>query len=500
MTKYIAAADSGTTGAKATIFDLRGNPVATAYKEYGLIFPEPGWVDQDATMLRDVCFAVIKEAVTASNVDPKDIASVCLSTQRCTMVPVEADGTPLRDAISWQDNRTDPQCEEIKSKIGADAFYDTTGLPVANVWTLPKIMWLRDNEPELYAKAHRLVNVQALMNKALGAEDFYDDYSNVSLHGLLSLTELDWIDDFIETLEIDKGKLPTLVGSGEKVGEVSAAGAEATGLNVGTPIISGAGDQQCAAVGCNVLNEGDCEVTLGTAGVTICSLDAPNLDPDRKIPCLVHAASGKYTSEGLQNAAGASLKWLRNILQDMQDETEVDYEKLTELADSSEPGANGIVFLPYLAGAAAPLWDGNARGTFCGISLGSELKDMSRAVMEGISYETAMILDNFARRGIKIEKVRASGGGAKSAFWGQLQADIFGLPVERLKVDDATILGAAILGAAGAGVYGSVEEAASEMVTVAGEYSPDKDNHATYQAHIRKFKKVYIGLKQGGVF
>ncbi len=500
MTHYIAAADSGTTGAKAVIYDLAGEPMAAAYREYGLIFPKPGWVDQDANMLRDVCFEVIREAVTKSAIDPAEIVAVCLSTQRCTMVPVDEAGNALREAISWQDNRTDAQCEEIRAKIGGDEFYDRTGLPVANVWTLPKIMWLREHEPTLYAKAHKFVNVQAYLNRALGAEGFVDDYSNVSLHGLMSLTDLEWIDAYIQALGLDAAKLPRLVGSGEKVGNVSSNGAAATGLLAGTPIISGAGDQQCAAVGCNVLKEGDCEVTLGTAGVAICSLDRPNLDPDRTMPCLVHALAGKYTCEGLQNAAGASFKWLRNVLQEAQDGSEVDYDHLTGLAASSVRGANGLLFLPYLAGAAAPLWDGSARGNLFGMSLANGLADVSRAVLEGISFETAMILENFARRGINIEKVRASGGGAKSEFWGQLQADIYGLPVQRLKVDDATILGAAILGAAGAGAYGSVEEAADAMVHAISEYVPDKSASCEY-GHIRKrFTSLYVSLKDGGMF
>lgn len=495
MTNYVVAADCGTTGSKAVIYDLAGKPIASGYQEYGMEFPNPGWVDQDPLMMFNTLVKVIGIAVAKANVSVGDIIALSLSTQRCTVVPVDDEGTALRAAISWQDNRTDKECDFIRERIGADNFYDMTGLPIANVWTLPKIMWIRANEPELFAATYKFVNVQAYMNHLLGAEGFYDDYSNVSLHGLMSVTKLDWIDDFLRETGVPRDKLPELIGSGRKVGGLNKLVAQATGLLEGTPLISGGGDQQCAALGANVLSEGDCEVTLGTAGVTICSLDEPRLDPDRTIPCLVHAVDGKWTCEGLQNAAGASLKWLRNMLQDGQPNMEVDYGYMTDLASKSVPGANGLTFLPYLAGAGAPLWDGNARGVLSGISLSHTLGDVTRAVMEGISYETASILDNFARRGIKVNEVRTSGGGAKSKLWGQMQADIFGVPVRRLAVDDATILGAAILAAYGAGAFESVGAAADAMVQTTDDYQPNSASYTVYQAERSKFDALYQAVK-----
>jgi len=500
MKKYIVAADCGTTGSKAVVYDLAGKPVASSYREYGLEFPQPGWVDQDSQMLFDTLLTIISQATQKANIPVQDVVAICLSTQRCTLVPVDKAGNPLRKAITWQDNRTDHQCETIRRRIGADAFYDTTGLPIANVWTLPKIMWIKENEPDLYKEAYRFVNVQAYLNRLLGAEDFYDDCSNASLHGLMSLTKMEWIDDFVQATDVDGDKLPQLVGSGRQIGALNKAVADKLGLLTGTPIISGGGDQQCAAVGSNVIAEGDCEVTLGTAGVTICSLDEPRLDPERTIPCLVHAVDQKWTCEGLQNAAGASLKWLRNLLQEGQPGADIDYEHMTNLAAKSPVGANGITFLPYLAGSAAPLWDSSARGMLFGISLGSNLGDITRAVLEGISFETASILANFARREIKVSKIRASGGGAKSALWGQLQADIYGVPVQRLLVDDATILGAAVLGAFGVGIYNSVSEAASAMVHTTSEYQPNMDHHQKYIEKRKIFDKLYSSVKAGGLF
>lgn len=495
MTNYVVAADCGTTGSKAVVYDLIGKPIASGYQEYGLEFPNPGWVDQDPLMMFNTLVKVIGVAVAKANVAVADIIALSLSTQRCTLIPVDAEGAALRAAISWQDNRTDKECDIIRGRIGSDNFYDMTGLPVANVWTLPKIMWLHTNEPELFANTHKFINVQAYLNYLFGAERFYDDYSNVSLHGLMSVTKLEWIDDFLRETEVPRDKLPELIGSGRKVGGLNKAVAEATGLLEGTPLISGGGDQQCAALGANVLREGDCEVTLGTAGVTICSLDEPKLDPNRTIPCLVHAVDGKWTCEGLQNAAGASLKWLRNMLQEGQPNTEVDYGYMTGLAAKSVPGANGLTFLPYLAGAGAPLWDGNARGVLSGISLSHTLADVTRAVMEGISYETASILDNFARRGITVNEVRASGGGAKSELWGQMQADIFGVPVRRLAVDDATILGAAVLAAYGAGAFKTVADAADAMVHTTSEYQPNPTEYSVYQTERSKFDALYLAVK-----
>jgi len=500
--EYVVAADCGTTGSKAVVFDSTGQNIASGYHEYGLEFPKSGWVDQDPRMLFDSTISVISEAVKKANVNAKDVTCICLSTQRCTLVAVDKFGSPLRKAISWQDNRTDVQCDIIRKKIGEDIFYDSTGLPVANVWTLPKIMWIKENEPDLYNVAFKFVNVQAYLNRLFGAEDFFDDFSNASLHGLMSVTKMNWMDDYIKTLGIDSGKLPILVGSGRNIGRLNKSIADKLGLLEGTPLISGGGDQQCAAVGSNVISEGDCEVTLGTAGVTICSLDEPRLDPNRTIPCLVHAVDNKWTCEGLQNAAGASLKWLRNLLQESTpDKNSVDYGYIIEkLASKSSIGANGITFLPYLAGAGAPLWDGSARGVLFGIGLENNLADITRAVLEGISFETASILDNFARRNIEIKQIRMSGGGARSELWGQIQADIFGIPMQRLEVDDATILGAAVLGAFGAGIYNDVEKAAKKMVHTTSKFQPDMNNHQAYIEKRKSFDKLYKSVKTGGLF
>ncbi len=499
--KYIVAADCGTTGSKAVVYDLAGKPMGSGYQEYGLEFPQSGWVDQDAEMLFDTMLSVIGQAVKTSNISPQDAVAVCISTQRCTLICVDKNGNQLRKAISWQDNRTDQQCDTIRERIGADEFYDATGLPIANVWTLPKIMWIRENEPDLYEKTYKFVNVQAYLNRLLGVEDFYDDYSNASLHGLMSVTRMEWIDDFVKVTGLDSSKLPTLIGSGQKIGVLKKTIADKLGLLEGTPIISGGGDQQCAAVGSNVIEEGDCEVTLGTAGVTICSLDEPRLDPDRTIPCLVHAVAGKWTCEGLQNAAGASLKWLRNVLQEGQPKGNiVDYDYMTNLAAKSTIGGNGITFLPYLAGAAAPLWDSSARGVLFGVGLVTNLSDVARAVLEGISFETASILDNFARREIKVNKIRVSGGGAKSALWGQIQSDIYGVPLQRLLEDDATILGAAVLAAYGIGIYDSISDAANAMVHTSTEYQPNMKNHKEYAEKREIFDKLYTSIKSGGLF
>lgn len=491
MKDYVIAADCGTTGSKAVVYDLTGKPIASAYREYGLIFPQAGWVDQDAELLFQTVVAVLGEAFAKANVPASAILSLSLSTQRCTLVAVDGDGVPLRHAISWQDNRTDAQCARIAEVVGPKAYYDQTGLPIANVWALPKIMWLAEHEPDIVHQADKLVLVQAYLNRRFGADGCYDDYSNGSLHGLMSVSDHHWIDDLITATHVPVGKLPELVPSGQRIGALNAAIAAATGLPEGLPLISGGGDQQCAAVGANVIAQGECEVTLGTAGVTICPLDTPNLDPDRIMPCHVHAAPGKWTCEGLQNAAGASLKWLRNLLQEGQPNMDVDYDYMTGLAARSAPGANGLTFLPYLAGAGAPLWDGGARGVLSGLGLQHGLGDVTRAVMEGISFETAAILDNFKRRGITVREVRTSGGGARSALWGQIQADIFGLPVRRLAVDDATILGAAVLAACGAGAFESVEAGADAMVQTREDYQPNASHSDIYGENRARFDALY---------
>lgn len=503
--KYLCGVDNGTTGTKAMIFDLQGNVVGSAYREYKCEYPKPGWVDQDAELLFSELCAAIKTAITSAGIDPRDIASVGLSTQRCTMVPVDENCRPLRYAISWQDRRCTDECDWTRDNIGAERYYEITGLPIDTTWALPAILWIRNNEPEIYEKTFKFLLTQEFILHRLGAESYPEDWSNGSLQGLMDIENFTWSKELLETTGIPEDKLPELVPSAQMVGRVSKEAAELTGLAEGTPLVTGGGDQQCAGVGAGVIKTGLCEVTLGTAGVSLCFMDKPMKDPTMRMPCSAHAVPGKWECEGLQMAAGASLRWYRDNFAELElllgKKVSIDpYEFINMQVEKVPAGSKGLLFLPHLAGAGAPNWNPYAKGVFFGLTLAHERAAMARAIMEGITMETREILEAFEGLGLSLTEVRITGGVTKSALWNQIQADIYGKPVSRLAVGEATVLGAAILGGVGARVFASIDEAVDRMVGVTQRYEPNMANHKTYNELFEIYKEVYRSLAVGNAY
>lgn len=505
MATYLCGIDNGTTGTKAMVFDLNGNLIGEDYREYICEYPKPGWVDQDGEMLFTSSCAALKSAIAKSGVDPKDIAAMGLSTQRCTMIPVDENCRPLRKAISWQDNRSNAECDWIRENIGAEKYFDITGLPIANVWAFPAILWIRNNEPEIFARTHKFLLTQEFILHRLGAEGYPEDWSNGSLQGLMEIDTFEWSKEIIDAAGLNLEQLPELVPSGKMVGRVSKEAATLTGLLEGTPLVTGGGDQQCAGIGAGVITEGLCEVTLGTAGVSLCFMDKPRKDPTRRMPCSAHAYPGKWECEGLQNAAGASYRWFRDKLANLEvvtgNHTGIDpYELLNKQVAKTPVGSRGLVYIPYLAGASAPNWDPYAKGSFIGLTLAHDYGCMVRAVLEGISLETREILESFEGLGLELKEVRITGGGTKSSQWNQMQADIYGKPVSKLGVSEATVLGAAILGGVGCGVFASIEEGVDKMVKIESHYEPNPAAHAVYNEIFEIYKNIYRSLADGGVY
>lgn len=315
---YVMGVDTGTTGVKAKIYDTTGKIIAESYREYGCVFPRPGWVEQDIAMLERANDEVIKEAVARSGLAPAQIRSLGFSTQRCLHMYVDAAGTLLRDGIgvSWQDARCHEEVAWMNRNIGVQAHYDRVGMPPSVVWTSPHIMWTRTHEPEVYAKTAKVLTCQEWFLHSYGADDYYMDYSNASVYGLMNIRTFDWDTELCRMLDIDPGMLPRLVPSGQQVGELSEEGAVRTGLAKGTPLVTGGGDQQCAAVGSGVVTTGLAEITLGTAGVTIAHQDEPRFDPNCRINCSASAIAGsrKWINEGLTSAAASSYRWFRDTI------------------------------------------------------------------------------------------------------------------------------------------------------------------------------------------
>ena len=507
---YVIGLDTGTTGVKGKIYDLSGGIVAEAYREYECSYPRPGWVDQDIAMLDKANDSVLAELTATPGVDPADIRSIGLSTQRALHLYVDAEGRILREGmgISWQDFRCQEQVDRIVEEIGTARYYEITGLPPSTIWSAPKILWVKQHEPETYAATARIITTQEYFLHRLGARDgWYQDYSNGSLFGFMNIETFDWDDGLLEHFGVSRELMPDLVPSGTQVGTVDAEAAQRTGLAEGTPVVTGGGDQQCAAIGAGVITEGLAEVTLGTAGVSIAHLESPRYDPNHRISCSASAYPGerKWISEGLQAAAASSYRWFRDHIGYVGRIVETQgggnaYETLNQMAASVPAGAGGLLYLPYLAGSVAPNFDSEARGGFLGLTFGHGTAEMARAVLEGVSFETRDIFESFTAMGTELEEIRLSGGATKSPLWCQIQTDIYGRPTVALEEGECTVLGAAMLGAVGAGVLPSMEAAAEAMVRTERVYEPDPAMRERYDEAFALFRRTYAALASSGVY
>ena len=500
--RYVVGLDIGTTGAKGAVIRLDGKVVSEAYREYICVYPRPNWVEQDVALIVGQALECCREAVHKAGLDPAGILSLAISAQRCCAVFVDRQGGLVRPMISWQDNRTHEEVEEIRAKMGAEEFYDTTGMPLTTTWIVSKIMWVRKHEPENWKRVAKVVQLQDYALKTLGAEDWFDDVSDAGFYGLWNPYSFEWSGKLLSALALDKSLLPQPSASGTRVGGVSAAAAERCGLKAGTPLCVGAGDQNSAAIGAGIVHKGFLSVSLGTGGLAAAYLDTPFRDPNRKAMVDNHAVYGKWQLEGLQSGAAGVFRWFRDEIAALEKEKAGKnvYDRLNEMIASTPPGAKGLVLLPYLASATTPRWNPHARGTLLGLTFAHDRASLARCFMEGITLEVRDMVNSMAASGIPIEQVRILGGATKSELWNQMQADVYNRPVETLKMTDAALMGAALCAAVGVGEFPGIAEGAERMVQVDKKYTPDPKRVGLYDEIYGIYCLAYEALEEKGVF
>ncbi|MDF1521130.1 MAG: FGGY family carbohydrate kinase [Brevefilum sp.] len=504
MAKYLAGVDVGTTGARCALIDLKGNIISSEYREYGSTYPKPGWVEQNLDEMIAMTMEACKATIAKSGIDPNDIASIGFSTQRSVTVPVYEDGSKVRPMIGWQDARTAAEVDDMLKLIDAGKYYDITGMPMGTTWIVTKVLWMRKNEPELYKKTYKFVQNQDAVLKAFGADDFYTDISDMAFYGVWDVGNLTWSKELCDLFDVTPEMFGKPTPPGTQVAEVSASISEKTGFAIGTPICVGAGDQNCGVIGMGSIKNGIVTVTLGTAGLVILSLDS-RIPGFGGMMITNHAVSGMWEMEGLSNAAASSYRWFRDVIGTQEKELEKStgreaYEYLNDLAAQAVPGSKGLLYLPYLGTAATPRWDAKARSAFVGMSFSHGRPEMVRAVLEGVVLEVRDMMDGWFKAGVEIETLRLGGGATKSPMWNQIQADVYGRPVEILKTSETTVLGAAILGGVGAGLFSSIAEGVDEMVEVIGRVEPIMANHKVYEEMYQAYVKAYEGLSSSGAF
>jgi len=504
-TVYLAGIDIGTTGAKAIIFDTAGRPLASAYNEYPCTYPRPNWVEQDADRVVEATMQSAREAIARSGIPATDIASVSISAQRCCGIFLDRNGRMLRPMISWQDNRTPAEVKEIAEKTDLGAYYATTGFPNSTTWLLSKMMWVRRNEPAVWEKTRRVVQMHDYFLHALGVEDFFVDLNDAGFFGCFDTVRFQWDEGLLRTFEIPPDLLPVPAASSGVVGTVSAAAADRCGLRPGTPIAVGAGDQSAGSLGAGVIQPGLLSISMGTAGAVNAFLAEPFRDPNGRMMVTNHTIKGRWLLEGYQAAAAGVYRWFRDELGLPEKGAAAAsgrdaFDLINELAAAVPAGSRGLVFLPYFASAATPRYNSSARGVLAGLTFAHDRGCLARAFMEGITLDMMDMIQAMRGAGVSVQRVRILGGPTRSELWNQIQADIYGTSVQTLKVPDATVLGAAILGAVGAGVFKSIEEGAEQMVRVDRTYEPQPRNVAVYADLYATYCRMYEALDRSGSF
>ncbi|MEG2541643.1 MAG: FGGY family carbohydrate kinase [Christensenellaceae bacterium] len=497
---YVVGIDVGTTGTKTILFDFEGNALSSGYVEYPCIYPKPNWVEQDAQTLFNAVLKASELAMAASQIDAKEIAAISISAQRSSCIFIDENDQPIK-MISWMDNRASEQVEELDLKFGKDEFYRISGLPLNTCWILPKIMWVRQYEQQIWQRTKKVCQVQDYILKQLGADDYYTDEPDAAFWGLWETDNCKYSSELISKFEIDKKILPKVMQSGTKIGEVTSNCVFAKG----TPICVGIGDQNSAAIGAGVVESGIVSASLGTGGLATALLNSKYRDATGNTMVTNHALHGMWEFEGLQNAAAVVYKWFSTEIaalenfQSKNNHTNI-FEDLNKMIETVPVGAKGLIMMPYFASSAAPRWNSNARGAFLGLTLAHDRACMARACMEGITMEMRDIITAIRKNGFDVNVGRVIGGATKSDIWNQIQADMYNIPVETLAVKDAAVLGAAMCAAVGIGVYENVVQAAKAMVKPAKRFEPISKNVVIYDEMYAIYCDAYESLANGGVY
>jgi xylulokinase len=471
--------DVGTTGVKAIAVSPDGVVRASATRSYALATPRPGWAEQDPDDWWEAASAALAEVS-----EGRTVAAIGLSGQMHGLVVLDADGRVIRPAILWNDQRTAAECAEIEERVGATRLIELTGNRALTGFTAPKLLWLRRHEPDAYARIARVMLPKDYVRLRLTGE-WGIDAADASGTLLFDVAGRRWSDEVLDALELPREWFPPVLESPDRAGVVSASDT----VLLGTPVAAGAGDQPAAALGVGIDRPGPVSVVLGTSGVVLAALPGYAHDPEGRVHAFCHAVPGGWHAMGVMLSAGGSLRWLRDVLRPGEG-----YGGLVAAAEAWDPGAEGLLFLPYLAGERTPHADPDARGAFIGLQLRHDAGAMTRAVLEGVAHGLRDSLDLLAALGLRAEAARASGGGARSPLWLRICASALELPIERAVVEEGAAYGAALLGGVACGRFASVEEAVAACVRVTPAAEPDPAWAAAYAEERVRFRAAYPAL------
>lgn len=489
----ILAHDLGTTGNKASLFDVNGATVASTFASYPTDYPYPNWAEQNPADWQAAIFGATRDLLAMAGVSPAQVAVVSFSGHMQGALVVDKNGVPLRPAIIWADQRATAQANLLADTLGADQIYQLTGNRVSPAYTAAKLRWIQDNQPQIYRRIYKVLQAKDYA-AFLFCGQFATDYSDASLTQLLNLEQQQWSPEILGALQFSVDLLPALQPSATVIGQVTPQAAQTTGLLAGTPVVIGAGDGGCASVGAGAVAEGDIYNYIGSSSWVALTTTRPVFDPAQRTFNFIHPDPQFYCPLGTMQAAGGAYDWLERLFR-ADGSAAPQHKELDDAAAKVAPGANGLLFLPYLLGERSPYWNPQARAAFLGLAMPDSQAQMARAALEGVAFNLRIILDSLRGQGVQAQHIRLIGGGSKSPVWRQILADVYNLPLALVSLPAAaTGLGAAIAGGVGVGLfadYGVVRQ----LVPATLAETPNPATRARYEALYELFKQSYAALE-----
>jgi xylulokinase len=486
---YLLGIDVGTGGTRAVLVDRQGAIASSATCEHiPFASPRTGWAEQDPHDWWKAAGSAIRSALA----DVPDANVVCagLAGQMHGAVLLDENDEVLRPALIWCDQRTQAQCDWLNSKLGERKIIELTCNPALTNFTLTKLLWVRDNEAEIWRRFRRVLLPKDYVRLRMSGEHAMD-VADASGTLVLDVANRRWSEEMMSAADLPMSSLPKLYESPEVCARLSDAGAAHTGLKAGTPIVAGAGDQAGGAVGMGIVRAGSVSATIGTSGVVFAATDNPAMDSQGRVHTFCHAVPGRWHVMGVTQAAGLSLRWIRDLLKNSGD---LSYDQLTSEAAQVAPGSDGVLWTPYLMGERTPHLDPNARATLTGLAANHTRGHVARAVLEGVAFSLKDTFSLFDEMAVPVRNVRLGGGGARSALWRQIQADVYRHEAEILAAEEGAAYGAALLAGVGAKFWKSVEEACDAVVQVQQRVKPGPATGAMARAY-NNYRRLYPALK-----
>lgn len=493
---YLMGIDIGTSACKVAVFDRQGQVLASASGDYPVYYPREGWAEQDPEEWWSAVCGAVRQVLKKADVRPEEIAGVGIDGQSWSAIAIDKDGKVLTNTPIWMDTRAQSICDRLNEDIGADEVFRVAGNSLQPSYTTAKILWYKENLPEVYRKTHKILQSNSYIAFKLTGQISQDLSQGYGLH-CFDMRTGQWDEEMCKKMGIPREFLPEIVPSDQIIGTVTKKAAEESGLAEGTPVAAGGLDAACGTLGAGVIHAGETQEQGGQAGGMSICMEQYQADPHLILG--FHVIPGKWLLQGGTTGGGGVMRWFEREFADyerlMKEQTGVSsLDQLNEIAEKVDPGCDGLVFLPYMAGERSPIWDPHAKGVFYGLDFSKTKGHMVRACMEGVAFSLRHNLETAEKAGAEADILRAMGGSANSLLWTQIKSDITGKAMAVPASDTATTLGAALLAGVGTGFYEDYEEAVSQTVKVTRIHHPDPEKKAVYDKNYETYLELYRSL------